>query len=186
MGQASFNTSGKGKHIYKVTELIFHPNLEYLRTAAETPVLGDIRMVDTVVVFITIQAAGGICVYRRNSKMLQCAYMRKTVLVTRSFSAYIRKTSKISKLSQNENNSVYIRRNSKTLQSAYMRKTVLVTPSFSAYIRRNSKISKLSQNENNSAYIRRNSKTLQCAYMHKIVIAVRSVSAYMRKNSEIS
>ena len=39
-------------------ELIFHPNLEYLRTAAETPVLDDLRMVDAFVVLKTIQAAG--------------------------------------------------------------------------------------------------------------------------------
>ena len=70
-------------------ELIFHPNLEYLHTVAETPVLDDLRMVDTFVVLKTIQAAGVSAHIRRNSKTLQCAYMRKTVLVMRSFSAYI-------------------------------------------------------------------------------------------------
>ena len=96
-------------HLENLTELIFHPNLEYLRTAAETPVLDDLRMVDTFVVLKTIQAAGVSAHIRRNSKTLQCAYMRKTVLVTRNFSAYIRRNSKISKLSQNENNSAYLR-----------------------------------------------------------------------------
>ena len=94
--------------LYTEVELIFHPNLEYLRKAAETPVLDDLRMVDTFVVLKTIQTAGVSAHIRRNSKTLQCAYMRKTVLVTRNFSAYIRRNSKISKLSQNENNSAYL------------------------------------------------------------------------------
>ena len=69
--------------------------------------------------------------------------MRKTVLVTRSFSAYIRRNTKISKLSHIENNSAYIHRNSKIFQWAYMRKTVIAVRSVSAYMRKDCKISKL-------------------------------------------
>ena len=74
----------------------------------KTPVLDDLHMVDTFVVFKPIQAAGVSAHICRNSKTLQCAYMHKTVIVQRRFSAYIHRNSKISKLNQNENNSVCI------------------------------------------------------------------------------
>ena len=49
-------------------DLIFHPNLEYLRKVTETPVFDDLHLVDIFVVFKTIQAAGVSAHICRNSK----------------------------------------------------------------------------------------------------------------------
>ena len=69
------NLHGGPSAVHVISELIFHPNLGHLCTAAETPLLDDLHMVDIFVVFKTIQAAGVSVHIHRNSKTHQCAHI---------------------------------------------------------------------------------------------------------------
>ena len=63
-----FNLHSGPSATHVISELIIYPNLGYMCTAAETPVLDDLRMVDIFVVFKIIQAAGVSVHICRNSK----------------------------------------------------------------------------------------------------------------------
>ena len=83
-------------------ELIFHPNFSFCGSICIQPQKLQYWMICawwTDLWYLKLfKQLEYLRISAENSKTLQCAYIRKTVLVTRSFSAYIRRNARISKL----------------------------------------------------------------------------------------